>query len=116
MSKETKNIEKTVAEDIEKVLTERIEKLQSLNTLVRNRAKFNEKKLLLENAINDLTEDIESDKFETDSHAFCFEVGRYNKDAFKISNPMLIKEIAEFVVKKIEEKIIEIEKQLIIAA
>ena len=118
MSEKAKNTDKKGLENLEESLNLRIEKLLGLNTLVRNRAKFNEKKQLLIDAVENLKNDIESNNFETDSHSFTFDIGsKYSsKEAIKISNPLLIKEVAEFVVLKIEEKTQEIEKQIVLEA
>ncbi|MEI7594497.1 MAG: hypothetical protein WCK02_02030 [Bacteroidota bacterium] len=115
-TKKINEIEKTTVLNIEKNLSAQIEKLQTLNTLIKNRAVFQQKKDVLLQGVEELKTDIEADNFETASYGFSFNMGKYNNDALKISNPLLIKEIALFVISKIEAKISEIENTIIKAA
>lgn len=115
MTKEPKTTELKKVQSIEENLIKQIEKLQNLNKLVKNRSVFQTKKDQLVLALAELEKDILSDNFETDKHSFSISVKENYRDnsVITISNPVIIKEVIDFVIKKIDSKVDEIEQTLI---
>ena len=99
---------------IEKNLSEQIQKLQELNTLIKNREIFNEKKLKLSSTLEEIEKEIITNSFESPSYAIAFMTGKYASDtSFRISNPTIIKDILIQTLVKIDVKILEIEQTII---
>ncbi len=94
-------------EQIEKILKEKIAIYEAKSEAIKRRKIFVEKKEQLK-GVN--FKGKEND-FENDDLKLILSEG-YNKELFRLSNPVIIRDVIEFVINKIDSKIMELEIEI----
>ena len=90
-----------------KNLMEQIQFIEEKNRKIRELRKFQGVKMKLNECIPDLSKDLENENFEEKRFSlFLTEFSEYSRgeEIFKVSNPLIIKNCIDFIVKAIEEK------------
>jgi hypothetical protein len=101
-------------EKMQKILSAQIDKFQHLNRLIEHRGLFLNKREKLAAGLAELKKEASQERFDTENFSVSFQIGRYRSDdALKISNPFLIEEIGAFVIAKIDNKVKELELEII---
>lgn len=101
-------------EDIQKALNDQIGKFQRKSELISNREKFIESKDKLTGFLkkqgSDYNESLDSEILRI----VLSDNSRYNsEDHLSIANNMIVREFIEFAIKKIDQKVLEIEKDIL---
>ena len=101
-------------QDIQKALELQIEKFETKTSLIKHRRKFLVTKLHLEEFISHQGSDFDEFLDDSTKKVVFTDNTRYASDsAISISNSLLVREFAEFLIKKIDDKILELEKAII---
>ena len=111
----SKEVKLPTREEIQAALDKNIQNFREKNELIRNRAKFLKTKEDLQGFIADQGSDY--DEFMEDSGkkvAFVDNERYSSSDGISISNNYLVREFAQFMISKVEIKLAEIEKQIMI--
>ncbi len=110
-----KEVKLPSAEEIQAVLDQNIENFKKKNELIKNRAKFLGTKENLQGFVADQGADY--DEFMDDSGkkvVFKDDNNYSSSNGISISNNYMVREFAQFMIGKIELKLAEIEKQIMI--
>ena len=113
--KAPKSVKLPTPEEIQAVLDQNIENFQKKNELIRNRAKFLATKDSLQGFVADQGADYDEFMDDSGKKVVFSDNERYSGNAgISISNNYLVREFAQFMIGKIEIKLAEIEKQIMI--
>ena len=112
-SNENANANETI-ENIQKALENQIETFESKTRLIGHRKRFLVTKSKLEDFLVHQGSDYDEFLEDSSKKVIFTDKSRYTSDsAISISNNLLVREFAEFLILKIEAKISELEKEII---
>lgn len=105
--------EQKAIEEAQKVLNAQIDKFNKKNQLIADRNKFLKNKEKLNNSINSIGSDYDETLDQKNLRIVLAE-GDYDRDKIlSISNTLIVREFIDFVSRKIDIKIAEIEKEIL---
>jgi hypothetical protein len=101
-------------EDIQKALDDQIGKFQRKSELISNREKFIESKDKLTRFLKEQGSDYNESLDSEILRIVLSNNSRYNNsDHLSIANNMIVREFIEFAIRKIDQKVLEIEKKIL---
>lgn len=109
----TQKAAKPTPEEIQKQLQEQIENFQRINNIIRDRKTFMDKKEALNHFLDEHKEDPNS--FEQQHLKIKLTAGEWRDDTIlTIANTELVKEFIQFISGKIDNKVVELEKEILL--
>ena len=106
--------QKPSIEDIQKLLDKQIENFENKTKLIRHRAKFLATKEQLSEFVQKQGADYDEFLEDSDKQIVFKDTMRYGlSEGIAITNNYLVREFAQFLISKIDQKLIEIEKEII---
>ncbi|MFK5893731.1 MAG: hypothetical protein QM504_10975 [Pseudomonadota bacterium] len=109
-----KEVKLPTAEQIQEVLDRNIQNFREKNQLIKNRTKFLRTKEDLTKFISDQGADYEEFMEDSGKKLVFQDDVNYRSEGISIKNNYLVREFAQFMIGKINSKLAEIEKQIMV--
>lgn len=100
---------------VKEILEEQLKKFQRLNKLVNDRDLFLAKKEMLTTYLNTIESENKTDEMETNICKIVFRDSRsYKEDNLTVSNILIIRKFISYMFAEIDNKVEELEKQIVL--